>query len=108
MKKKRSESSPREKRIEANVLFTTPLTEGQRKQLQKLAAMPDTTIDYSDAPEVPIPSKVEIGRFYRPVKQLISLRVDADVLAWFKAQGPGYQTHINDVLRREAESQARS
>lgn len=90
------------------MLFTTPLTKEQRQQLEKLATMPDSAIDYSDAPEVPIPSKAEIGRFYRPVKQLISLRVDADVLAWFKAQGPGYQSHINDVLRREAESQPRS
>jgi len=32
-------------------------------------------------------------------KALVSLRVDADVLAWFKAQGPGYQTRMNAVLR---------
>jgi uncharacterized protein (DUF4415 family) len=34
-----------------------------------------------------------------PSKSLVSLRVDQDVLAWFKAQGPGYQTRINTVLR---------
>ena len=34
-----------------------------------------------------------------PSKALVSLRVDQDVLAWFKAQGPGYQTRINSVLR---------
>ncbi len=34
-----------------------------------------------------------------PSKALVSLRVDEDVLAWFKAQGPGYQTRINSVLR---------
>ncbi len=34
-----------------------------------------------------------------PSKSLVSLRVDQDVLAWFKAQGPGYQTRINAVLR---------
>ena len=34
-----------------------------------------------------------------PPKALISLRVDADVLAWFKAQGAGYQTRMNAVLR---------
>ena len=34
-----------------------------------------------------------------PSKSLVSLRVDQDVLAWFKAQGPGYQTRINSVLR---------
>ena len=34
-----------------------------------------------------------------PSKELISLRVDQDVIEWFKAQGPGYQTRINSVLR---------
>ncbi len=34
-----------------------------------------------------------------PAKASISLRLDADVLAWFKSQGPGYQTRINAVLR---------
>ena len=65
--------------------------------------MPDSKIDLSDAPERKVPpARVEIGRFYRPVKQLISLRVDADVLAWFRARGPKYQTYINQVLRRDA------
>lgn len=39
------------------------------------------------------------GRFYRPVKQAISLRLDADVLAWFKARSEKYQSKINEVLR---------
>ena len=39
------------------------------------------------------------GRFYKPVKKLKSLRIDADVLAYFESQGPGYQTRINSVLR---------
>jgi uncharacterized protein (DUF4415 family) len=39
------------------------------------------------------------GRLYRPVKKPVTLRVDADVLMWFKAQGPGYQTRINRALR---------
>ena len=34
-----------------------------------------------------------------PPKSSISLRVDSDVLAWFKRQGPGYQTRMNAVLR---------
>ena len=34
-----------------------------------------------------------------PPKQSVSLRIDADVLKWFRAQGSGYQTHINAVLR---------
>ena len=103
--KKKSVSSPREKRLPASEIFTTPLNEASRRQLRKLASVPDSKIDLSDAPEAAPPLRIEIGRFYRPVKQLISLRVDADVLAWFRARGPRYQTYINEVLRREAEAQ---
>ena len=44
-------------------------------------------------------SRAEIGKFYRPVKKQITLRIDADVLEWFKGKGAGYQTAINEVLR---------
>jgi uncharacterized protein (DUF4415 family) len=40
-----------------------------------------------------------IGSLYRPIKKAVTLRVDADVLAWFKKPGPGYQTRINRALR---------
>ncbi len=40
-----------------------------------------------------------IGSLYRPIKKAVTLRLDADVLAWFKKPGPGYQTRINRVLR---------
>jgi uncharacterized protein (DUF4415 family) len=67
--------------------------------------MPDSAIDYSDAPELePPPTELHIGRFYRPIKHLVSLRVDADVLAWFRARGKKYQTYMNEVLRREMQS----
>jgi uncharacterized protein (DUF4415 family) len=73
--------------------------------LRGVARLADSKIDLSDAPETKWPpAQVEAGRFYRPVKQLISLRLDADVLAWFRARGPRYQTYINQVLRREAEA----
>ena len=42
----------------------------------------------------------EIGRLYKPIKQPVTLRLDADVLAWFKKRGRGYQTRINGALRR--------
>jgi uncharacterized protein (DUF4415 family) len=41
----------------------------------------------------------EIGSLYRPIKKPVTLRIDADVLAWFKKHGPGYQTRINRALR---------
>ncbi len=70
--------------------------------MKRLAEMPDSEIDYSDAPEViPHPSEIVVGRFYRPIKKLVSLRLDADVLAWYRARGKKYQTYMNEVLRRE-------
>jgi len=42
----------------------------------------------------------KIGELYKPIKKPVTLRLDADVLAWFKARGPGYQTRINRALRR--------
>jgi uncharacterized protein (DUF4415 family) len=64
--------------------------------------MPDSRIDYSDAPAAKLLlPEVQVGRFYRPIKQLISLRVDADVLAWFRSHRKRYQTYMNEVLRRE-------
>lgn len=64
--------------------------------------MPDSKIDDSDIPALrSFPPEVHVGRFYRPVKEQISLRVDADVLAWFRSRGKKYQTYMNEVLRRE-------
>jgi uncharacterized protein (DUF4415 family) len=108
MAKKKSASSRQEKRVRASALFTTPITDKQRRELQRLAARPDSQIDFSDAPEgSPRASDVEVGRFYRPIKQLVSLRVDADVLSWFRGQGKKYQTYMNEVLRREMQTNAR-
>ena len=41
-----------------------------------------------------------VGSLYRPIKKAVTLRVDADVLAWVKKAGPGYQTRINRALRK--------
>jgi uncharacterized protein (DUF4415 family) len=71
-------------------------------RLQAAAALPDDQTDLSDpdAPEVRDWAGAVRGRLYKPVKKLKSLRIDADVLAFFEAQGPGYQTRINTVLRK--------
>ena len=70
-------------------------------RLRAAAALPDEQIDLTDpdAPEVLDWTGAVRGRFYKPVKKLKSLRIDADVLAYFESQGPGYQTRINSVLR---------
>jgi uncharacterized protein (DUF4415 family) len=91
----------KKQQVRASELFTTPLTDRQRKELERLAPMSDSAIDFSYAPAMKTPSRrVHVGRFYRPVKEQISLRVDADVLAWFRSRGKRYQTHMNEVLRR--------
>ena len=85
------------------------LTAVQLKELKSLAARPDDAIDTSDAPELPDWSGAKRGVFYRPVKQQLTLRLDADVIAWFKehtASGEGYQTRINRALREYAQGQA--
>jgi uncharacterized protein (DUF4415 family) len=80
-----------------------PLTEAQIANLRTLAARPDCEIDTSGIPELTAEQwKRGIrSRFYRPVKRQITARVDADVLEWLKAQGKGYQSRINAILRRE-------
>lgn len=71
----------------------------QAKDLKALAALPDNKIDVSDLPEVRDWSGAVIGKFYRPIKKPVTLRIDADILAWLKSQGRGYQTRINKLLR---------
>lgn len=81
-----------------------------REQLQALEALPDDRIDTSDAPEILDWSDARRGVFYRPVKQQVTLRLDADIIAWFKARAPngrGYQTHINAALRDHVRRMAR-
>ena len=68
-------------------------------ELKRLATMRDEDIDTSDIPEILDWTGAERGRFYRPVKQTVTIRLDADVLHWFRAQGAGYQTKVNQVLR---------
>lgn len=79
-----------------------PLTEKQRVDLQSLQEMPDDQIDTTDIPEILDWTGAKRGVLNRPVKQQISLRLDADVISWFKAHaqgGRGYQTDINRALR---------
>ena len=77
------------------------------KELKALERMKDEEIDLSDIPEITDWSKAVIGKFYRPIKKSLTIRVDADVLAWLKAQGKGYQTRINSLLRAAMEHQGR-
>lgn len=75
----------------------------RRKELEAIAAMPDERIDTSDIPELTAEQLRQAirGRMYRPVKRPVTMRLDADVIAWLKEGGPGYQTKANALLRRE-------
>ena len=78
-----------------------PVTKAQQAELKALAKIPDDEIDTSDIQplsEVQWANAVR-GRFYKPIKTPTTVRLDADVLAWLKSQGKGYQTRINVILR---------
>ena len=82
------------------------LTGEQEAELAALEALPDDGIDTSDIPEIVNWPDARRGLFHRPVKKRITLRLDADVVAWFKRRAPGgrgYQTGINRVLRQHVQ-----
>lgn len=82
-----------------------PLTGAQRANLKALSARPDSEIDASDIPVLTDAEweKTERarGQLYRPIKRLVTARLDGDVLEWLKSYGRGYQSRMNAILRRE-------
>ncbi len=78
------------------------------REIRALKRMKDSDIDITDIPPVSDWSKAVVGKFYRPIKKPLTIRLDADVLAWLKAQGKGYQTRINALLRTAMESANRT
>jgi uncharacterized protein (DUF4415 family) len=87
-----------------------PLTPQEEAELATLATLPEAAIDTLDAPEIRDWSGARRGLFYRPIKQQLTLRLDADLIAWFRkhaTKGEGYQTRINRVLREYVQHQSR-
>ena len=82
-------------------LADSPMTPARKRKLAHLASRPDSEIDFSEIP----PLKENFWKnavrnpFYRPVKRQLTVRLDADVVAWLRRQGKGYQTRLNRVLR---------
>jgi len=72
-------------------------------EIPALKRIKDRDIDTADIPPVLDWSKAVVGKFYRPIKKPLTIRLDADVLAWLKGQGKGYQTRINALLRSSME-----
>lgn len=78
------------------------LTAAQSAELEALAAQPEDQVNTRDIPEQRDWRGAQRGLFYRPIKQQLTLRLDADLIAWFKDRAPngeGYQTRINSALR---------
>jgi uncharacterized protein (DUF4415 family) len=77
------------------------LTAGRKRRLEKLSRRPDDEINTSDIPELAEKfwQKAVRNPFYRPLKRQLTLRLDADIIAWLRRQGRGYQTRANALLR---------
>lgn len=78
-----------------------PLTEERKAELKALAEKPDSEIDFSDIPllDEAFWARAVPNPFFKPIKVHASVRIDADVMAWLKSQGKGYQTKMNAILR---------
>ena len=78
------------------------ISEALSQELAALAAKKESDIDFSDIPatqEADWKSAIR-SKFYRPVKHQLTVRIDADVLEWLKSDGKGYQSRLNDILRK--------
>ncbi len=85
-----------------------PTSPRSETDFARLDAMTDDEIDFSDAPEVPpeMFARALVREGLEPVrrKTQLTLRLDADVLTWFRDQGKGYQTRINSILKAYKEA----
>jgi uncharacterized protein (DUF4415 family) len=87
-------------------------SKGSMTDLARLDALRDEDVDLSDIPEVTpemfAKAAVRRGLERVPSKEQITLRLDADVLKWFRSRGKGYQTQINSLLRAFMEAHRKS
>lgn len=67
-----------------------------KERIEQLKALNDEPVGTSDIPEL---TEVDFMQMYRPVKQPLSIRLDAGVILWLKSYGKGYQSRINAILR---------
>ncbi len=99
--RQRSVSSRRGARTDWNEESMKKMPESVRRELAALSARAEKDIDFSD---LPASSREDWagavrGKFYRPVKRQLTVRIDADVLEWLKSHGKGYQSRMNAILR---------
>jgi len=96
-------------KIEIDPMNPPALTEAQKRELLELEALGDQNIDFSDIPATADSFWLNARQnpYYRPVKQQLTLRLDADLIAWFRKHakdGRGYQSNINQALREYVEA----
>jgi uncharacterized protein (DUF4415 family) len=102
MAKKLSDSSRRGKqiRVSGESIWDKPITKRQKAVLTRVAKRQKradvSEIDHSDIPAL---TDKQLTQFRRPLKKLVAVRLDADVLEWLQQYGAGYSTRINHVLR---------
>lgn len=79
----------------------------RKRDIAAIAAKTDTTINFSDIPEVLDWSGAGAERFFRPAKRQVTIRRDADIVEWLRSYGRGYQTKANSLLRYAMEASQR-
>jgi uncharacterized protein (DUF4415 family) len=89
------------RKLVSKTLADTPVTPARKRRLARLADRPDSEIDFSEIPPLKQSFWENAVRnpFYRPIKQQLTVRLDADVVAWLRRHGKGYQTNLNRMLR---------
>jgi uncharacterized protein (DUF4415 family) len=94
-------------RVVRKSLADSPMTAARKRRLAQVAARPDSKIDLSEIPPLKESFWENAVRnpFYRPVKQQLTVRLDADVVAWLRDQGRGYQTRLIIVGKKTLFSQ---
>jgi uncharacterized protein (DUF4415 family) len=75
------------------------------KRTRRLYEERERSLDRAEVPQLPPAqwAKGAIGKYYRPLKSQISVRVDNDVLDWLRSKGEGHLTRINAILRKQME-----
>ncbi len=89
------------RKLVSKTLADKPITPARKRRLARLAKRPDAEIDFSEIPPLKQSFWENAIRnpFYRPIKQQLTVRFDADVVAWLRRHGKGYQTNLNRMLR---------
>jgi uncharacterized protein (DUF4415 family) len=76
-----------------------------KSDLKRIDTMTDENIDYSDIPPLGDEFFTQKTVSFSPSKQQLTIQLDQDILEWLKAQGKGYETQINHILREVMERQ---